>query len=185
MVFLDKYKMNWKYITLLVFTLLLAFVLPKATLAHGTAVSSSKVVGDYKVEFEYDDPQIIAGETNSYVFRLIDNKTNNFVSFDSLLVRFEDKKDQSTVIVARVVQDELQEGVGRFTAMMNKGDYAISLSFYKAGNKVAETNFDLTVIPSDEDRKIPILPIIFGIGGLVLGFIASKLVPHPSLNEKN
>jgi len=176
--------MNWKYITLLLITLMLAFLLPNSVLAHGTAVSSSKVVGDYKIEFEYNVPQIIAGETNSYVFRLINNKTNDFVNFDSLLVRFEDKKDQSTVIVARVVQDELQDGVGRLTTMMNKGDYSITLSFYKTGNKVAEANFDLTVLPSDADKKFPILPVISAVVGLVVGFVASKMISHFSSNDK-
>ena len=151
------------------------FISVKSISAHGTATSFSKDVGNYSLEFEYDDPQVIAGETTSYVFRLLDQKTKQPVTFDAVLLRIERKSDQSTMLVTRATQDELQDGVGRLTAMLDQGSYTVTSSYYKGGNKVTEANFDLTVQKADTGTQFPTIPVAIGLGGLVLGFVIGKL----------
>ncbi len=148
--------------------------------AHGVDVSTPKDVGDYTLEFEYGVPQILAGETNSYVFRLLDKKTEEPIAFDSLLVRFERKNDQATYLVARVTQDELQDGVGRVTVMLEKGDYVITTGYYKADKKVAETTYDLTVLPGESNKKFPIASFVSVLAGLSAGLIIAKLSQNNS-----
>ncbi len=148
--------------------------------AHGVAVSTPKEVGDYVLEFEYNVPEILAGETNSYVFRLLDKKTKQPILFDSLLIRFERKDDQATYLVARVVQDELQEGVGRLTAMLEKGDYIITTGFYKGDKKVAETTYDLSVLLGDNNKKFPVVSAVCIMIGLGLGYLVAKIGQNSS-----
>lgn len=167
--------MTNKFIVSLSIISVLCFAFVRTVTAHGTAQSFPKEVGDYRVEMEYDDPEIFDNVTTPFVFRLLDKKTDNPLKFDALLIRFERKSDQSTYIVARVTQDELQEGVGRLSAMLNSGDYTITAGFYKGENKVAEVNYDIKVIPDPSNKQFPVLPAAVGVGGLVLGFVIAKL----------
>lgn len=160
----------------LLFMTALTFLFVRPVLAHGTAQSFPKEVGDFRVEMEYDDPEIFDNVTTPFVFRLLDKKTDNPVKFDALLIRFEKKSDQSTYIVARVTEDELQDGVGRLSTMLNQGDYTITAGFYKAGNKVAEVNYDIKVVPDPSNKQFPVVPVAAGAGGVVAGFILSRIL---------
>lgn len=152
--------------------------------AHGVAVSVPKEVGDYILEFEYSAPEIIDGETNSYVFRLLDKKSKEPVVFDSVLVRFERKSDQSTMAIARVIQDDLQEGLGRFTVMLTKGDYSITSSYYKGDKKITETSYDLSVKANSSRREFPVIPAVSVLVGLIAGFFVGFRMKASSGGEK-
>lgn len=144
--------------------------------AHGTSQSFPKDVGGFTIELEYDSLGVFDDTTMPFVFRLLDQKTKNASSFDSLLVRFEKKSDKSTIIVAKVVPDELQEGVGRVTAMLNSGEYIVSLIFYKKDAKIAETDYELKVEKGEANKKLPMAQILTGVGGIVVGFVLAKLI---------
>lgn len=158
-----------------VFLIALFFVFTSNPFAHGVGVSVPKDDGNYTLEFEYSTPQVIEGETNSYVFRLLDKKTLESIIFDSVLVRFERKSDRATYAIARISQDELQDGVGRLTMMLNNGDYLVSVAFYKSDKKIAEANYDLPVGKTNEARKFPITQALYVISGMFLGFLTTKL----------
>lgn len=161
-------------ISKLIFILFLFSVFVSPVSAHGDAVSVPKDTGDYTIEFEYGEPVIIEGETTSYVFRLLDQKAKTAVVFDSVLVRIEQKSDQTTYLVARLSPDELQDGVARFTGMLNKGDYAVAVGFYKSDTKIAEETFDLSV-QKTETNPFPTVPAVSLAVGVLIGLIASKL----------
>lgn len=146
-----------------------------AVFAHGTAVSIPKDDGNYTIEFEYQEQEVVANETNAFTFIILNKGTETPVPFDSVLVRFERKSDQATYIAAKVTQDELQEGVGRLSTMLNEGAYTVSSAFYKNENKIAEANFDLNVLADTTSKAFPTIPFVAGVGGLIVGFGIGKI----------
>lgn len=143
--------------------------------AHGLGQSFPKEVGNYIVELEYDVPEIVEGEANSFVFRILAKDGGAPVSFDSTLVRFEKKTDSSTYLVTRLSEDEIQEGVSRMTTVLDSGDYLISLSFKKGDEKLGETTYDLNVRPVDK-KEFPLAAVLSFLGGSGVGFLICKRI---------
>ena len=171
-----------KKIWLLIFILtLLTSVAGKNAFGHGNSQSFPKDVGDYTIELEYDATGLFDDSTTPFVFRILDQKTKEAVKFDSILVRYERDSDKSTTFVGRIYPDELQDGVGRFTAMLNSGDYTVTLGFYQKDKKIAETEYTISVSKGEGSKKFPLAEVLIGLGGLVVGFFASKI---KTSNEK-
>lgn len=170
-----------KFILILYSVLISLFIAP-TVLAHGTAQSFPKDVDKYTIEFEYDASGVFDDTTMAFVFRLLDQKSKEPVKFDSVLARFEDSKDKSAVIVSRLYPDELLDGIARISALLNRGDYKVYLIFYKEGNKIVETNYDLNVQKGTTRKDFPLVPVVAGVLGSALGFVFGKM--KKSSNER-
>ncbi len=161
---------------LLVFVSVFIFCFSSAdgVFAHGTAQSFPKDIGQYTVELEYDALGIFDDTTEPLVFRLLDQKSKEPVKFSALLVRLERKDDKSTTFVVRLSPDDFLDGVGRMTAMLNRGDYLITLIFYGGENRLVEAEYDLTV-QKGSASDFPVIPVVSGVLGAVAGFVVGRL----------
>ena len=157
-----------------VFLIMAVLMLPKSSLAHGAAQSFPKDVGVHTVEFEYDASGVFDDTTMAYVFRLLDQKSKEPVKFDSVLVRFENKTDKSTIFVSRVSADDLLDGVARVSALLGRADYKVYLIFYKDGDKLTETDYDLSV-QKGGSQKFPVVPAVSALAGGLIGFVLGGL----------
>jgi hypothetical protein len=162
---------------------LLSFAFLRSVSAHGLVQSFTKEVDSYRIEFEYDFPDIIDGEINSLVFRLLDKATGAPVVFDSSLVRVEKKTDKSTYLVARLSEDQLQDGVSRLTTTFPKGDYLLAVSFTVKEKKIAEANFDFSAKPGEKKLVLPIIPVVSFLIGVSLAYLIFK-IPFKNKNNK-
>jgi hypothetical protein len=170
---------------LLITTTFLALALfsIKTVSAHGLVQSFTKEVDIYRIEFEYDFPDIIDGEINSLIFRLLDKSTGAPIIFDSLLARVEKKSDKSTYLVARLAADQLQDGVARLTTTFPQEDYLLTLGFTIKEKKVAEVSFDFTSKPGEKKFIFPTIPVISFLVGLGLAFLITKIIYKKKINH--
>lgn len=150
--------------------------------AHGTSQSFPKDSGEYTIELEYDAAGVFDDTTTPFIFRILDRQTKESIKFDSALIRFERVSDKSTTIVAKVVPDELQDGVGRLTAMLNSGDYKVSVIFYGSSKeldksqKIAEVEYDLKVEKGESSKNFPTQIVLSVAIGIAAGFLLSRFI---------
>lgn len=165
----------------ILFTLFLAapfFVSLNYVSAHGTGVSLDKQVENYTVEFEYDDPEVISEEPVSFSFRLLESTTGAGAHFGSVLVRIENKNDKSAFLTTRIAEDEIIDGLARLTATPLEGEYIVNLTFRDEENTIAESTFDLKVLPKTQKKSFAVTDELVGftLGALVFGFIIGRLL---------
>jgi hypothetical protein len=153
--------------------------------AHGTGQSFPKDTGDFTVELEYGEPELIAGESTAFSFRILDKDTGAGENFDFLLVRFEKKDDRGSVLTARLVKDDLIDGLARLTTTLPAGEYTVILNFKEGGKTLAETSYELSVINSYETGKLKIGDdLLAGIlGGFLTGFVLGRLLFRKNLKR--
>lgn len=169
--------------------ILLSFVLlflPTQVFAHGLGQSFANEEGDYLVEFEYDALEVTSDESVPYVFRILQKQDDSPVNFESLLVRFVEKEGNATYLVARLAEDALLEGAARTTLLLPQGEYEVELNFQdEEGETFAESTFDHTVQAGEAQGSFsgsnPPVRLLGGlVGGLVLGFLGTKLLTKGS-----
>ena len=150
--------------------------------AHGLGQSFSKEVNNFKVEFEYESLEAIAGESTPYIFRLLEKDSGKSVLFDSVFVRFEDSQGRTHLSV-RVGEDQIQEGMARAVLSLNEGSYRVNLSFQKGEEDLAETQFDLKVLAGENTKGFPINLLAAFILGGIASFLAFKFLAKKKDDE--
>lgn len=157
-------------ITACVFSL---FVQP--VFAHGTEVSFEKEIGDYLVDIGYDPEKPEVGLSERFDFGLTDNKTKVAVSFSDVWVRIE--KEKNTVFAGGIHNPKFGKA-GLIYTFPELGEYSISVRFQNNEETIIEASFPLKVAGSAEKSKksLPIQPFIWGILGVVIGLLLSKVI---------
>ena len=152
------------------------FLVPIAG-AHGLGTSFNQTVGNYFVEFEYDNAgNVAAGQYQNYNFDILDPNTKEFLDFERAFVRIT-KKGGSVVALGHqfatnFLGDKKSARLG--TVLPEEGDYLVYVIFYGPNeNKLVETTFDLRVVPAynapAEKRSGNYIWLAALVGGLVAG----------------
>ena len=134
--------------------------------SHGFGQSFFKQSGEFVLELEYEALEVRDGEVVPYRFqllekdasgsgkqrpkKLIDNNVGDFVAFDDAFIRFNRSQTGELVYAVRISQDQFVDGLARFSAPLDEGDYQIKMVFYKNEHKLAEAVFDHKVLPREK-----------------------------------
>lgn len=158
------------------FLISLFFLINPFTLsAHGGGPSFPQKVGDYVVEFEYDQPEVIDRVPTAFTFRLLDANAQAGVIFDSVLVIFKKKDDNSSVLTANLNHDDLVDGLSRFTGTLDRGDYVVNVKFKKDDKYAIEAIYDLSVVPGKTSAIPHNSSLLVSFVGMLVGFVLGRV----------
>ena len=148
--------------------------------AHGDVTMQQKKVGDYVVEFEYQEKNILAGIPAQYIFYLLNEKTQETVPLDSMFVRFTDSENK-LVLAGKLKTTEGMSGTGRIQGIMPvAGEYTASLEFLKGDTKIANATFPFNVVPTEQSptasSPMRYTWLLALVGGVVLGMGVGKKI---------
>jgi hypothetical protein len=162
-----------------------------SVLAHGQATSLQKVVGNYLLEFEYNQTgNPPAGDFIAYNFDILDVHTQEFLTFKSAFVRFASSDDKKTFANGTLTPDQFTPSNARMgVSLPEAGRYAITARFYDNDDaEIAEATFDLTVDPPYSDRGFVSSAgsyawVIALIIGLIIGLAAARFLHFSGKND--
>jgi hypothetical protein len=148
--------------------------------AHGDVTMQQKKVGNYTVEFEYQEKNILAGVPAQYIFYLLDTKTQETIPLDSMFVRFADSEN-NLVLAGKLKTTEGLSGTGRIQGIMPvAGEYTASLEFLKGDTKIANATFPFNVVPTEQSptasSPMRYTWLLALVGGVVLGMGVGKKI---------
>lgn len=156
-------------------------ILASPAWAHGTEKVLNQDSGNYILSLSYDPFELDLGEAVPLGFNISPKVGTGQVDFTHVYVKVVPPKFEESIFAAAVKKAEFGE-----TSVLVKfpggGDYKISASFRQANDTVAETDFALNVPQpkkletTSSNSLITKESILFGLGGLVLGYGLSLIL---------
>jgi hypothetical protein len=144
--------------------------------SHGLETEQRQDVADYSVEFAYPTPELISGESATFIFRLLAKKDASAVPFDKVSTKL--KNHEEVVVFAADISQDIFDGQARVILPLPKpGTYHLELEFERGKTMLAKATFPVEIIPplKTEGASKERLWIVTLIAGFVLGALAVKL----------
>jgi len=161
--------------SLLVFSACLFFGVPLMALAHGDETSFETTVGEYFIDIGYSAPDPSVDESVLFDFRLTRGEGGPAVPFSDVWVRME--SEDGKVVFASGIHNAEFGGPRLSYVFPGEGSYTVSARYENEGQAITEASFPITVGAAEgtDARGVP-EPYLFGVAGLVLGFLVAFLV---------
>lgn len=151
----------------IIFTLLLTFITARSY-AHGTGGDFIKDQNGYTIDIGYTPQTFYAGETVNFDFTLKRDTLKH--EFTDVWVRI--TQDTKTVFATGVHSQDLG-GTTLLYEFEKEGGYVLHVRYQKDGESLVETEFPITVLPSEADSESnspkPVIFIIVGLVAFILG----------------
>jgi len=137
--------------------------------AHGESFSIEKEVDGYIIDIGQTPENITANESVRFAYDLLDNMTNEVVTYTDVWVRIQ--KDRKVIFASGIHQPKFGSTGMTFT-FPESGEYELSVRFQNEGDSIVETSIPLTVVDNPEGggKSSPWLPLGTGVVGCILGF---------------
>lgn len=172
-IFKKNFYVSFLYFSAIIFCVF--FLFPKSVLMHGAGASFEKEINNYIVDIGYDPEKPEVGESVKFDFDLLNKISGSAVSFSSVWVRIE--KEGNTVFATGIHSPKFGK-TGLLYSFPEGGLYDISTRFENNGEKITETSFPISIENSFEDKSFPVMPLVWGALGLVIGVFFGKLIKN-------
>jgi hypothetical protein len=154
--------------------LVLFFLFPAITLAHGLGVSLEKKSGDYLVDVDYDNLAVEIYQPTRFNMRLLDSQ-GLAVIFDQ--VQFSLSKDNQLLDTKTLTRAKLGPTGTEFLFTEN-GKYTITVNFQKDNQQIGAANFTINIeLPNTPivewliSHELPIIGGLIIIGLAILTYV--------------
>lgn len=155
-------------------------MIPFIVTAHTNGASYEQVVGPYTIDIGYDPIAPYGGDRMVFDFGTF-SRDGKAVGFDYVWVRIE--SNARTILATGIARAEFGPTSLLF-ALPNEleGEITVHARYQKAGDVLAEVEFPITVIQSEEERAKTrnrvligiVVAILAGVAGTVAGSIVYK-----------
>lgn len=145
-------------------------------LAHGESFSIETVVDGYLVDIGQTPEVITTNRSVRFAYDLLDNETNEVVSYTDvwvLIQKVSDQNDRKKTIFASGIHQPRFGSTGMTFTFPESGEYELSVRYQNdEEGSIVDTSVPITVIeePENDETDLPWLPLTSGLIGLVLGF---------------
>lgn len=148
---------------------------PLMAAAHGSGISYEKEAGGYLVDISYDPASFIEGSAAVFDFALIDQVSGQPILLDEIWVRI--KAGEQTVLATGLRVDDTVKTTLLY-AFKTNGNYALSASFRRDGETLAEAEFPFVVEKGESEAPRSVLRYagmtVSAVALLVVGFFLGR-----------
>lgn len=171
-------------------SLLLLASIPLVTEAHTSGIFYQAETDGYVVDVGYSSDAPQEGESVIFDYQLrkagTDAVDGSDVPFTDVWVRII-SADKNVTVFAGGIHNAEFGGPRMIYVFPEPGTYTISVRYENEADKIAESSFPLTVVPSRSRSIAPGLgdatPYMYGAGGLVLGAVLALFLARARKDE--